>query len=164
MASQHIILTGKNNNPPTHPPEKKKKKRRKNRVSLSFTRTSFLQVLPNVLDISGGTSVSMVQYCFTSTETMRLVRTDSPGRPPRLSAPEPWSTRPIYSFSIKCPDQRTPLAGLQPRPLDLWSCATEQTCTLRVGVWKAKPKQQSAVFSCRLWWCQPAPMKMWRST
>ena len=28
---------------------------------------------------------SMVQYCFTSTETIRLVRTDSPGRPPRLS-------------------------------------------------------------------------------
>ena len=27
----------------------------------------------------------MVQYCFTSTETIRLVRTDSPGRPPRLS-------------------------------------------------------------------------------
>ena len=29
--------------------------------------------------------VSMVQYCFTSTETVRLVRTESPGRPPRLS-------------------------------------------------------------------------------
>ena len=28
---------------------------------------------------------SMVQYCFTSTETRKLVRTDSPGRPPRLS-------------------------------------------------------------------------------
>ena len=28
---------------------------------------------------------SMVQYNFTSTETRRLVRTDSPGRPPRLS-------------------------------------------------------------------------------
>ena len=28
---------------------------------------------------------SMVQYCFTSTETRRLVRTSSPGRPPRLS-------------------------------------------------------------------------------
>ena len=27
-------------------------------------------------------SVSMVQYCFTPTETRRLVRTDSPGRPP----------------------------------------------------------------------------------
>ena len=26
----------------------------------------------------------MVQCCFTSTETIRLVRTDSPGRPPRL--------------------------------------------------------------------------------
>ena len=29
--------------------------------------------------------MSTVQYCFTSTETIRLVRTDSPGRPPRLS-------------------------------------------------------------------------------
>ena len=29
--------------------------------------------------------MSMVQYSFTSTETRRLVRTDSPGRPPRLS-------------------------------------------------------------------------------
>ena len=28
---------------------------------------------------------SMVQYSFTSTETRRLVRTDSPGRPPRFS-------------------------------------------------------------------------------
>ena len=28
---------------------------------------------------------SMVQYSFTSTETRRFVRTDSPGRPPRLS-------------------------------------------------------------------------------
>ena len=29
--------------------------------------------------------VSMVQCCFTSTETVRLIRTESPGRPPRLS-------------------------------------------------------------------------------
>ena len=28
---------------------------------------------------------SIVQYSFTSTETRRLVRTDSPGRPPRLT-------------------------------------------------------------------------------
>ena len=27
---------------------------------------------------------SMVQCCFTSTETVRLSRTESPGRPPRL--------------------------------------------------------------------------------
>ena len=29
--------------------------------------------------------MSMVQYCFTSTETIRLVGTESPGRPHRLS-------------------------------------------------------------------------------
>ena len=29
--------------------------------------------------------LSMVQCCFTSTETVRLIRTESPGRPPRLS-------------------------------------------------------------------------------
>ena len=29
--------------------------------------------------------VCMVQCCFTSTETIRLIRTGSPGRPPRLS-------------------------------------------------------------------------------
>ena len=29
--------------------------------------------------------VSMVQCCFTSTETARLIRTESPGWPPRLS-------------------------------------------------------------------------------
>ena len=40
------------------------------------------------VDISGTSCDqcrSMVQYRFTSTETRRLVRTDSPGRPPRLS-------------------------------------------------------------------------------
>ena len=29
--------------------------------------------------------LSMVQCCFTSTETIRLIRTGIPGRPPRLS-------------------------------------------------------------------------------
>ena len=41
--------------------------------------------------------LSMVQCCFTSTETIRLIRTGSPGRPPRL----PHSSRtltPHYSF------------------------------------------------------------------
>jgi len=40
------------------------------------------------VDISGTSwdqCRSIVQYSFTSTETIRLVRTDSPGRPPRLS-------------------------------------------------------------------------------
>ena len=36
---------------------------------------------------------SMVQYSFMSTETRRLVRTDSPGRPPRVSHSS-WTMRP----------------------------------------------------------------------
>ena len=39
----------------------------------------------DILGTSWDQCRSMVQYCFTSTETRRLVRTDSPGRPPRLS-------------------------------------------------------------------------------
>ena len=39
----------------------------------------------DILGTSCDQCQSMVQYIFTSTETRRLVRTDSPGRPPRLS-------------------------------------------------------------------------------
>ena len=39
----------------------------------------------DILGTSWDQSRSMVQYSFTSTEARRLVRTDSPGRPPRLS-------------------------------------------------------------------------------
>ena len=39
----------------------------------------------DILGTSWDQCRSMVQYSFTSTETKRLVRTDSPGRPPRLS-------------------------------------------------------------------------------
>ena len=39
----------------------------------------------DILGTSGDQCRSMVQYSFTSTETRRFVRTDSPGRPPRLS-------------------------------------------------------------------------------
>ena len=39
----------------------------------------------DILGTSWDQCWSMVQYSFTSTETRRLVRTDSPGRPPRLS-------------------------------------------------------------------------------
>ena len=39
----------------------------------------------DILGTSWDQCRSMVQYTFTSTETRRLVRTDSPGRPPRLS-------------------------------------------------------------------------------
>ena len=43
------------------------------------------QMSVDILGTSRDQCRSMVQYCFTSTETRRLVRTDSPGRPPRLS-------------------------------------------------------------------------------
>ena len=39
----------------------------------------------DILGTSWDQCRSMVQYSFTSTETRRLVRTDSPGRPPQLS-------------------------------------------------------------------------------
>ena len=42
---------------------------------------------------------SMVQYTFTSTETRRLVRTDSPGRPPRLSHSS-WTDYLIYQPAL----------------------------------------------------------------
>ena len=46
----------------------------------------------------------MVQYSFTSTETRRLVRTDSPGRTPRLShSSGTMSLRSASAEFINCP-------------------------------------------------------------
>ena len=39
----------------------------------------------DILGTSWDQCVSMVHYCFTSTQTIRLVRTESPGRPPQFS-------------------------------------------------------------------------------
>ena len=45
-----------------------------------------LRVLGCRLTYEGQTvTQSMVQCCFTSTKTVRLIRTESPGQPPRLS-------------------------------------------------------------------------------
>ena len=43
--------------------------------------------------------VCMVQCCFTSTETIRLIRTGSPGRPPRLSHSS-WTLRNAYLLGV----------------------------------------------------------------
>ena len=43
------------------------------------------RLIGTILATSWDQCVSMVQYSFTSTETRRLVMTESPGRPPRLS-------------------------------------------------------------------------------
>ena len=50
----------------------------------------------DILGTSWDQCRSMVQYSFTSTEIRRLVRMDSPGRPPRLSHSS-WT---IYSLLI----------------------------------------------------------------
>ena len=50
-----------------------------------WSRTSCPQMSANILGTNCDQCVSMVQCCFTSTETIRLIRTGSPGQPPRLS-------------------------------------------------------------------------------
>ena len=44
-----------------------------------------LRMSVDILRTNCDQRVRMVQCCFTSTETTRLIRTESPGRPPRLS-------------------------------------------------------------------------------
>ena len=46
---------------------------------------NFLGCQVDILRTNCDQCVCMVQCCFTSTETIRLIRTESPGRPPRLS-------------------------------------------------------------------------------
>ena len=43
------------------------------------------QMSVDILGTNCDQCLSAVQCCFTSTETVRLIRTESPGRPPRLS-------------------------------------------------------------------------------
>ena len=58
----------------------------------------------------------MVQYSFTSTETRRLVRTDSPGRPPRLSHSSwdmllPQSSGSCVKVEVAVPTLQASLSG-----------------------------------------------------
>ena len=50
-----------------------------------WCRTSRPRMSLDILGTNCDQCPSMVQCCFTSTETVRLIRTESPGRPPRLS-------------------------------------------------------------------------------
>ena len=58
----------------------------------------------DILGTSWDRCRSTVQYSFTSTETRRLVRTDSPGWPPRLSntGPELWYGNTNFPLGMKC--------------------------------------------------------------
>ena len=62
-----------------------------------------------------GTNWPMVQSCFTSTETIRLIRTGSPERPPRLSHSSwtprlQWSAKAVEMLSLKGPATITSMA------------------------------------------------------
>ena len=64
----------------------------------------------DILGTSWDQCRSTVQYSFTSTETIRLVRTDSPGRPPRLLNSSWTMTACLYSqlLYVPCVDAWTP--------------------------------------------------------
>ena len=64
---------------------------------------------------------STVQYYFTSTETIRLVRTESPGRPPRLyTAPQLWP------FGLVSLPLSTPTRCPNAHDAHLQSCSVEE--------------------------------------
>ena len=50
-----------------------------------WCRASCPRMLADILGTNCDQCLSMVQCCFTGIETIRFVRTESPGRPPRLS-------------------------------------------------------------------------------
>ena len=59
------------------------------------------QVSVDILGTSCDQCWSMVQYSFMSMETRRLVRTDSPGRPPRLSHSS-WTMKEYPFTAAEC--------------------------------------------------------------
>ena len=66
----------------------------------------------DILGTSWDQCRSMVQYSFTSTETRRLVRTDSPGRPPRLSHSSWTMIWAVFCFHVALrPRRRDGLLG-----------------------------------------------------
>ena len=50
-----------------------------------WSRASCPRMSAGILGTNCDQCRSTVQYCFTSTETIRLIRMENPGRPPRLS-------------------------------------------------------------------------------
>ena len=73
----------------------------------------------DILGTNRDQCVCLVQCCFTSTETVRLIRTGSPGRPPRLS----HSSRTLGSDGVK--EGTTYIdtvccLGCGPCPVQLW--------------------------------------------
>ena len=85
---------------------------------------------------------SMVQYSFTSTETIRLVRTESPGRPPPLSC---------SSWTMWEPQPRTYVyVGPWPQPLQCAAPGSSAALTTMVSCLQVS--QQPGRFSSKFCW------------
>ena len=68
-----------------------------------WNRASRPRMSVDIFGTSWDQCVSMAQYCCTSTETRRLVRTESPRRPPRLSHSSWTLICPRFSMLLICP-------------------------------------------------------------
>ena len=90
---------------------------------------------------------SRVQCCFTSTETVRLIRTESPGRPPRL----PHSSRTLRDISPLHKDQDVGLSSpaQTPRNIEI-SVIHRWTPVLAVLLWDLGRKR---IHPTELLWC-----------
>ena len=105
-----------------------------------------LNVLGCWVDILGTNCdrcVCMVQCCFTSTETIRLIRTGSSGRPPRLSHSS-WTLHILFSLyvvhgviDVYCSGTQGTTQGTTQRRLAGRSLATNSQEVMALGEVKA---------------------------
>ena len=72
------------------------KKSKKDKNNPQWCRASCPRMSVDILGTNCDQFRSMVQCCFTSTETIRLIRTESAGRPPRLPHSS-WTLAPSQS-------------------------------------------------------------------
>ena len=98
------------------------------RIVDDYVELNVLRCRVDILGTKCDQCVCMVQRCFTSTETIRLIRTGSPGRPPRLSHSS-WTLTIAYlspallcSLSVcifhwaVCPSPSPPSSASSPLP------------------------------------------------
>ena len=104
-----------------------------------------------ILGTSWDQCQSMVQYCFTSTETRRLVRTDSPGRPPRLSHSSWTILKPMMMSTFIAHDS----INLNAQCAELWAilAVRQRWHTIRLRLGSAGPPE--ALYG-RNGWCTGA--------
>ena len=112
--------------------------------------------------------VSMVQCCFMSTETVRLIRTGSPGWPPRLSHSSALlgysissSMKRYFCVYIKCVCLLQGPIALRMAKLainqgsEVWACVVKPHATelyIHIYVLWWNHMQQSYTFIYVLWW------------